>query len=590
MPVAIKSACPPCKRVLRLAMAALAGFASSAQAEDLTPTITVRGDGKTVATFSTVGTGTWTIPAVISSVEVLVVGGGGSGAAGGTWNATGGGAGGLYQSSSYAVTGGGSVTVTVGAGGAALADYGAGNAGSDSAFDALISYGGGGGLQANGPGGASGGNNQGGTGFAGISGGGSSGGSGAGGQGVSNWGDSYGGIGVQNSITGTATYYGGGGGGGYSGANNAGGLGGGGKGATEGEAGFGHDALNGTGGGGGASRDNAISGAGGSGVVIVAYDSGVTMWTVQFESNGGSAVSNEFVADGNFATEPAPPTWTGHTFVEWCSDSPPITPFDFDTAITADRTLYAKWTINSYTLTYSAAANGSLEGGSPQTQTVEYLGSGTAVLAKADTGYQFLKWSDGKTANPRTDSNVASNIIVEAIFELIPGPVTPDTTVVRGDGKTVATFSTAGKGIWTIPDGVTTVEVLVVGGGGGGGRKGGGGGGGGFYWTTSYTPSGGLVNVTVGAGGIGDIGNNTRTAGSQSVFDTLIAYGGGIGDPSGTTRGGASGGNNQGDAGILGTPTSGAGGAGAGPGSGDGGAGGGWQNLYGGNGKTRYHR
>ncbi|MEI6178990.1 MAG: hypothetical protein WCS43_19015, partial [Verrucomicrobiota bacterium] len=54
----------------RLAAAALAGFAASVSATPITPNSTVvRGDGKIVATFSTVGSGTWTIPAGVTSVE-----------------------------------------------------------------------------------------------------------------------------------------------------------------------------------------------------------------------------------------------------------------------------------------------------------------------------------------------------------------------------------------------------------------------------------------------------------------------------------------------------------------------------------------
>jgi len=50
----------------------------------------------TVVQFTSLGTTTWTVPAGISEVEVLVVGGGGGGG-GGNGGAGGGGAGGLIQ-------------------------------------------------------------------------------------------------------------------------------------------------------------------------------------------------------------------------------------------------------------------------------------------------------------------------------------------------------------------------------------------------------------------------------------------------------------------------------------------------------------
>ena len=130
------------------------------------------------------------------------------------------------------------------------------------------------------------------------------------------------------------------------------------------------------------------------------------------------------------------------------------TAFNFSTPITADTTLYAKWTtVSSYTLTYSAAANGTIEGITPQT--VAPGGSGTAVTAMPNSGYRFVKWSDNSTSNPRTDSNVVANITVTASFELLStDTISPTSVVTRGDGKTVATF-TAGTGTWTIPAGIT---------------------------------------------------------------------------------------------------------------------------------------
>jgi len=74
----------------------------------------------------------------------------------------------------------------------------------------------------------------------------------------------------------------------------------------------------------------------------------------------------------------------------------------------------------SYTLTYTAGANGTISGSSPQT--VVSGGNGTAVTAVANTGYQFAGWSDGVLTASRTDTNVVSNITVTASFSLIIVP------------------------------------------------------------------------------------------------------------------------------------------------------------------------
>lgn len=82
--------------------------------------------------------------------------------------------------------------------------------------------------------------------------------------------------------------------------------------------------------------------------------------------------------------------------------------------------------------------------------------------------------------------------------------------------------------LWTCPLGVTSVQYLIIGGGGGGGAPGssicggGGGAGGVLQGTVSVTP-GQTYSIKVGAGG------PANNAGSNSEFDSLIAYGGGHG-------------------------------------------------------------
>ena len=70
----------------------------------------------------------------------------------------------------------------------------------------------------------------------------------------------------------------------------------------------------------------------------------------------------------------------------------------------------------TFTLTYTAGANGSLIGTSPQT--VVRGNDGTPVAAVPDATYEFVQWSDGSTANPRVDVFVNGNITVEAEFAL----------------------------------------------------------------------------------------------------------------------------------------------------------------------------
>jgi hypothetical protein len=82
-----------------------------------------------------------------------------------------------------------------------------------------------------------------------------------------------------------------------------------------------------------------------------------------------------------------------------------------------NHSIFATFVANTgqtYTLTYSAEAHGTISGVSPQV--VNKGDSGSSVTAVPDTGYDFNQWSDGLVQNPRTDTNVQGNITVAASF------------------------------------------------------------------------------------------------------------------------------------------------------------------------------
>jgi len=68
------------------------------------------------------------------------------------------------------------------------------------------------------------------------------------------------------------------------------------------------------------------------------------------------------------------------------------------------------------TLTYNAGPGGMISGTTPQT--VDYGTSGTAVEAVPVAGYHFVQWGDASAANPRTDTNVTTDMTVTAIFAI----------------------------------------------------------------------------------------------------------------------------------------------------------------------------
>ena len=69
-----------------------------------------------------------------------------------------------------------------------------------------------------------------------------------------------------------------------------------------------------------------------------------TLYTVTFDSNGGSAVPDQGVYAGEKITEPGDPTRGGYTFVAWYKEEGLTTEWKFDTdTVSSNITLYAKW-------------------------------------------------------------------------------------------------------------------------------------------------------------------------------------------------------------------------------------------------------
>ena len=105
--------------------------------------------------------------------------------------------------------------------------------------------------------------------------------------------------------------------------------------------------------------------------------------TVTFLSDGESAAPPQIRANTP-ADQPADPTKEGYTFIGWYNGE---SEWDFETPMTADLTLTAKWQLNRYTITFDTAG-----GSEVPSITQDY---GTAITAPANptkTGYTFAGW------------------------------------------------------------------------------------------------------------------------------------------------------------------------------------------------------
>ena len=173
------------------------------------------------------------------------------------------------------------------------------------------------------------------------------------------------------------------------------------------------------------------------------------------------------------------------------------------------------------TITY-AVTTGSLPSGlsiSSSTGTI----TGTTSAVGSDTTTTFTITATATDGSSNTTTNTRQYSIVQK-------------------APTLVSYTSTGSGTFSVPTGLTSVDVLVVAGGGAGGKYdsygGGGGGAGGLIYRPSFpvTPAG-SISYTVGAGGNNSYGHNQanpQNKGQDSVFGTLTSKGGGCGATTGT--------------------------------------------------------
>lgn len=119
----------------------------------------------------------------------------------------------------------------------------------------------------------------------------------------------------------------------------------------------------------------------------------VNQYTVTFKDKDGSQLSTATVAFNTKATRPATdPTKTGYTFENWYADAEFKNPFDFDTPITENTDIFAKWTPYTYTVTFNKNADDAT--GTMADQSFEYDES-KALTANGFTreGWAFIGWA-----------------------------------------------------------------------------------------------------------------------------------------------------------------------------------------------------
>lgn len=149
-------------------------------------------------------------------------------------------------------------------------------------------------------------------------------------------------------------------------------------------------------------------------------------YTITFNANGGSCdvSSKEMLFDTNYSTQYGSlptPTRAGYTFGGWYTSTSYTTRFYASTLVTSNYTLYAKWTANKYTVTFSA------NGGSGTMSNISATyDNWVRVTTNAYTrrGYTFAGWlasglgSNAKIWKNSTTTDLTSSLIIHDYAEI----------------------------------------------------------------------------------------------------------------------------------------------------------------------------
>ncbi len=139
--------------------------------------------------------------------------------------------------------------------------------------------------------------------------------------------------------------------------------------------------------------------------------------TVSYNTNGGSEIADEEVSLFGKAIRPLNPVRPGYAFIDWYSEQMLTNVFDFNSLISQDTTLYAKWEQIMYTVSFNA------NGGSVIAD--EEIGMYEKASQPANPtrpGYTFKDWYSDHALSIifHFDSLITSNITLYAKWEIIP--------------------------------------------------------------------------------------------------------------------------------------------------------------------------
>ena len=173
-------------------------------------------------------------------------------------------------------------------------------------------------------------------------------------------------------------------------------------------------------------------------------------YKVQFDVNiEDSDIASMRVDKGGLVTRPKDPSKTGYSFEGWYRDEAFSNKWNFETdKITEDTTLYPKWTINTYTVTFDLNEHGARI----DSQSVEYNSLINKPADPTTTGYTFGGWYKEITCQNAwnfASDKVTSNVTLFAKWNIDSYAITFD---LNGHGTAIDPLTVNFNSLVTAPN------------------------------------------------------------------------------------------------------------------------------------------
>ncbi|MDR0875093.1 MAG: InlB B-repeat-containing protein [Clostridiales Family XIII bacterium] len=134
------------------------------------------------------------------------------------------------------------------------------------------------------------------------------------------------------------------------------------------------------------------------------YARWTAIWTVKFDSTGGSAVSAKLVENNKAVGALTTPNRTGYTFKGWYTAKKGGAKVTKTTVIKKNITYYAQWQIKQFKATFNVNG-GKIANGAKNSVTKNYNTKIGTLPKVTKTGYKFLGWYTAKNGGTKISSS-----------------------------------------------------------------------------------------------------------------------------------------------------------------------------------------